>query len=85
MATIDTIDFEVVEGSFKAPLPPPRIVSLLKYMVLDRVNPIVLKIDYTCRLYDDACLKYSTFSKLLLVFANLCNLQFFANKFVCTV
>ena len=35
--------------------------------------------------YDDACLKEFFFSKLLLVVANLCNLRYCANKFVCTV
>ena len=32
--------------------------------------------------YDDACLKESIFKKLLLVVANLCNLQFFC-KYIC--
>ena len=40
---------------------------------------------YSCMLYDDACLKESILKKILLVVANLCNLRFFPNKFVCTV
>ena len=30
MVKIDTIVFEIVGGAFKAPPPPPRIVSCLK-------------------------------------------------------
>ena len=37
---------------------------------------------YTCTFYDDACLKESIFKKLLLVVANLYNLQFFS-KYIC--
>ena len=55
------------------------------------ISPILLKVDiqhgYLVLLmstpYDDACLKELIFLKLLLVVANLCNLQFFANKYLC--
>ena len=42
---------------------------------------LILLINDTCTIYDNVCLKELIFSILLLIVANLCNLQFFANIF----